>query len=166
MKYLAIGIIVIIVMVAKIFLSKNKSSKEYIYQKNKYILSIAEKNFYEILSRIFNNEKFTICPKVRIADILQPSKKLDKKEKWGAFQRISSKHFDFVICTKKEMKIICAIELNDSSHQRKDRKERDDFIRKACKNAELTLIEIKAKREYNIKEIKETITSEINKNIP
>ena len=41
--------------------------------------------------------------------------------------KIQAKHVDFVICDK-DMHIKVIIELDDSSHDKKDRKERDEFV--------------------------------------
>jgi uncharacterized protein with PIN domain len=37
-----------------------------------------------------------------------------------AFNRINANHFDFVLCDKDELAVVCAIELNDKSHRKRD----------------------------------------------
>lgn len=66
-----------------------------------------------------------ICPKVRLFDIIEPKKEHDKYK--TLMYKIQAKHVDFVICDKN-MHIKAVIELDDSSHDKKDRKERDDFV--------------------------------------
>jgi hypothetical protein len=74
-----------------------------------------------------------------------------------AFNSISSKHIDFVICDKTNFKPICAIELNDKSHQRKSRRLRDEFITKAFVSANVPLEFITARRSYSAKQIRDKL---------
>ena len=50
-----------------------------------------------------------------------------------------------------------AIELDDSSHQRKDRAERDAFVDQVFKAAELPLLHIKVVQNYDSAEIQSQI---------
>ena len=79
--------------------------------------------------------------------------------------RKSGKHFDFVLCNKNDSSIICAIELNDKSHQSKKRRERDEFLNFACSSAGLPLIVVKAKRNYTLDEIKALLSVYINNDL-
>ena len=74
-----------------------------------------------------------------------------------AFNKITGKHFDYLLCNKNDLSIICAIELNDSSHNSKTRKERDIFIEAACKSANLPFIQLSAKATYNINQIRQSL---------
>ena len=46
---------------------------------------------------------------------------MSPSERQAAFNRISSKVLDFVLCDPNNLAIIAAIELDDSSHKRNDR---------------------------------------------
>ena len=93
-----------------------------------------------------------------IADVITPAKGINKSNWQKAFNKISRKHFDFVLCNKNDYSIICAIELNDKSHNNKQRKERDAFLEKACKAASLPLIQIPAKAGYSLDEVKKELS--------
>lgn len=80
---------------------------------------------YKKLREIAEVKKYVICPKVRLLDIIEP-KKGEKKYK-TLFYKIQAKHVDFVICDK-DMYIKAIIELDDNSHDHKDRKARDEFV--------------------------------------
>ena len=101
------------------------------YQTRVYILSKAEQIFYRTLEQALN-QQFLILMKVRVADVLQPEQGLSKSIWQTAFNRISAKHFDFLICDQNSFEIIAAIELDDCSHQRLNRKNRDKFLNAAC----------------------------------
>ncbi|WP_305845509.1 DUF2726 domain-containing protein [Photobacterium leiognathi] len=115
----------------------------------------AELKFYKAL-QLCASDKHVIFTKVRIADVLSVAFPKTKESfgKWnGAFMKISQKHFDFVICDKQDMSFVCAVELNDKSHQRKDRTERDTFVIDACKQAGLPLLMQAWQPEYNLDEL-------------
>ena len=85
-----------------------------------------------------------ICPKVRIADILKVAPTNDRSA-WGrAFGKIAQKHIDFVIMNHSG-DILFAIEVDDSSHQRPDRQQRDAFVNEAFKQAGVPLIRVQSR---------------------
>ena len=53
------------------------------------------------------------------------------------------------------MQILCAVELDDRSHERSDRQQRDAFLDKAFKKAKLPLFHIPCKKNYGAKELNE-----------
>lgn len=132
----------------------------YEYDSHKNLMSIAELSFYHALNRAIGDE-YLIFAKVRIADVLKPKKNLYHRSEWQkAFNRISSKHFDFVLCDPKTLSICKVVELNDSSHQKPDRIKRDAFVFSACQSANLPLIFFDAKRTYKLDELKQDVTED------
>ena len=121
------------------------------YKKEKALLTPAEHNFFsQVLARL--EGKYRVATKVRIADIVQPKSKSPK-----ALYGITSKHADFVLCSRENFEPLLVIELDDSSHQRKDRKKRDVFVDKVYKSAKLPILHVKAKKTYDA----EALVSEI-----
>lgn len=97
----------------------------YPYHK-KYLLTKNEYYFYKKLKEITEPLNLQILAKIRLADLIEVNKGLDS-QKWGMyFGKIKSKHIDFAIA--EDMKIIALIELDDYTHQRADRQERDIFV--------------------------------------
>lgn len=157
-KIIILAILLILIpLIIKEF-TKNKRNKKIKlnYKKCNSLFTKSEINFLQILKIAIDNNKYEIYGKVRIADILKPNN-INKKTNYIAFNKIKSKHFDYVICNKNNYLIEYVIELNDKSHNLPKRRERDNFVRNACKSANLKLIEIPAKRIYDIKEIREKI---------
>lgn len=151
---IAIVIISIIVLV----LSKNKgiSTADYPYRRQDVLFSPAERSFLGVLDQAVG-EKVKIFGKVRVADAITPNKGMSRSDWQKAFNKISGKHFDYLLCNKNDLSILCAVELNDSSHNSKKRKDRDIFLEGACKAASVPLIQITAKSTYNITDIQKTI---------
>lgn len=114
-----------------------------------------------MLDQALSND-YRIFGKVRVADILSPEKGMNRKDWQIAFNKISSKHFDFVLCSKDKLDIIAVIELDDKSHNTKKAKARDSLVDNACKTAGLELIRFPAKRAYQVQAVREKIEGTLN----
>lgn len=97
------------------------------YEMNETILTERERSFYRILRPIADKLELQICPKVRVADIVSIKKRTRDWQKW--FNKIRSKHVDFLLCDY-DMNIVLIIELDDRSHETERAKKND-----ALKNA-------------------------------
>jgi len=120
-----------------------------VYQQTYRLFSAAEWRFYLALQEA-TPELFVIFGKVRVADVLAPQKNSDRSQWQTSFNKISGKHFDFVLCEADSGRTVCGIELNDRSHRHKKRRERDAFLQGACESARFPLLVIPAARDYDI----------------
>ena len=155
-------LIIIIIIAAKFASKKNEGACDLQYQKLDALFTPAERSFLSVL-KIAVNDNVEVFGKVRVADVITPKKGQDRNKWQKAFNKISSKHFDFLLCNKNDLTPICAIELNDSSHNSKKRKERDNFLEAACSSAGIPLVQIKAQATYKVTEIKDSISSHLPK---
>jgi hypothetical protein len=112
-------------------------------------LSAAEISFYHILLSAVG-DRLTLCPKVNLSDIFFVSHP-DRNQ--AAWNRISRKHIDFLLCDSRSMRPRVGIELDDSSHAREDRQVRDAFVHQVFDAAGLALLRFPAQRAYNISEV-------------
>ena len=85
---------------------------------------------------------------------MEPKTGLGRSARQKAFNKISAKHFDFLLCDKEDLSVACAIELDDGSHNSKRRQERDEFLKGVCEAAGVPLIQIPAKSAYVISEVR------------
>lgn len=123
-------------------------------------LSKAELSFYQVLKSMMK-DFMVICPKVSLAELFY----VDHPNKnQSAFARIRQKRVDFVICDPATMQPKFAIELDDSSHQREDRLERDEFEEKVFEAANLPLVRIPAQLAYDTRLLGEQFKSALSKN--
>lgn len=130
------------------------------YRPQKSLFTPSEKRFLEVLESI-SGDAFRVYGKVRISDILTPDvNKWEKGSGWHwLFSQISQKHVDFVI-VDKQFNMVCAVELNDPSHQRPDRQKRDEFVVQAFANANVPLLMIEdINRKGFEQEVAEAIAS-------
>ena len=78
---------------------------------------------------------------MRLADIIEVDKrKINNKDYMSYFGKIKSKHIDFVLTHKYTMQMIAAIELDDKSHEKQQRIERDAFVNNALTAAGIDFI--------------------------
>lgn len=89
------------------------------------------------------------------------TKGIERKERWGLRNRVKSRHVDFVICDKQNIKPLLAIELDDSTHRRKDRKESDEFKDEIFEDMELPLLRIMFEDLRNLEKLKAEIKIKI-----
>jgi len=138
---------------------KSKPTSEEVIERFPYsqrddFLSDAELSFYHVLRESIDDQ-LIICPKVTLKEFFFVTEKGRGSQSY--FNKINSKHVDFLLCMPNTMKPICGIELDDSSHERSDRIIRDRFVDEVFRNAGLQLVRIKNKRSYSINEIKESV---------
>lgn len=125
------------------------------YKKKDYLLSVAEKDFYRVLSEVADKNNVLLFAKVRMEDLLWLPRGTENR--FGERNRIKSRHVDFVLCDKENVRPLVAIELDDSSHAREDRVERDSFVDKAMNAAKLPLFHQKVQYSYNPQELEDKI---------
>lgn len=131
------------------------------YMIRKNLFSPAERSFFGILKQSLS-EHYEIFGKVRIADVLLLKKGLDGVSWRISLSKITSKHFDYVLCDKRTLQIMAVIELDDKSHQRLKSIERDIFVQDICKKSGLPLIRFDVKSDYHIQSVRDKVKSYMN----
>jgi hypothetical protein len=120
------------------------------YRRKDYLLTRAERAFYDVLVETVDGafeRRWLVFAKVRLLDLLWLPR--GTQERRGHLNRVQSKHVDFVLCDRSDVRPVLAIELDDSSHDAEDRRERDAFVDAALRDAGLPLLRVKARRGYD-----------------
>ncbi len=150
--WLGLAILVAVVLLMQIWaLPRNLP-----YLARGQLVTKSELKFYKSLSKAVQDD-FQIFAMVRIADLLRVEKNNKHRRKW--LNKILAKHIDFVLCDPGSLKPLVCIELDDISHQRPERIERDKFVNQAFKSAQLPLLRIPTQPEYRSREIRQLIES-------
>lgn len=121
-----------------------KREPDYPYGLRDDFLSPAEISFYHVLRSTLALD-VTIVIKPRLSDILFVRR---PHENQGARNRIDRRHVDFLICETATMTPRLVVELDDRSHQKKDRQERDELVDGALKAAGLPILHVPAAKGY------------------
>jgi len=162
--YIFVGIVVGIVLVVK-FLASNSSEKEeakkkplYKYNRKDFLISRPEHEFFDILIEILG-DKYHVFTQVHLPTILEHK---IKGQTWkAAFSHINGKSVDFVICDKAYIKPLLAIELDDRSHDRLDRIERDSEVERMLQEAGMPLLRFSNNGSFNKEEINRLIVEKL-----
>ncbi len=144
------------------FLKSDQFSKQhpdsFPYEKQKMLLTPAERSFFGVLEQVIG-ESHRILVKVRLGDLFKVKAGLSNSERATAFNKISAKHVDFVICSNESVDVLAAIELDDKSHNLKRRQERDIFVNKVFESAGVPLGHIAAQKSYSIQDVSVKVSS-------
>lgn len=146
----------IIKLILKIFgIYSEEETKDIRYDK-KNLMSDYEKNFYLKIRDLKN--KYEIVPQLALASVIKKTSKYK-------YQNELYKIIDFAIFSKDYEELLLLIEINDNSHNKIERKERDLKVKKICQNTNIKLITFYTKypneKEYIIKRIESEIESTI-----
>ena len=125
--------------------------------RRKYLLTKAEQSFYEILREIARDQ--FVFAKVRLADLIDAD---DRHRCWQAnFNRVRGKHIDFVVCDSLFRPRV-AVELDDASHEREDRRERDYVVDRLFDAVRLPLARFPVRKKYDHDEIRHVLLTKLN----
>ena len=105
----------------------------------KTILTDREYEFYKRLKPLADEYGLSVYSKVRLADLIEPKPKAENPYWMECFNKIKVKHIDFALADE-DTAIVALIELDDTSHSRPDRVERDDFVNAVLENTGYTLL--------------------------
>ena len=128
------------------------------YRRKDFLLSRAERSFFGVLQQVVADQ-YLVFAMVRLADLVYIARGTEKRQ--SHFNRIQSKHIDFVLCDKDAVRPLLAIELDDSSHKRNDRRDRDSFVDSALQAAGLPLLRVPARKGYNPDDLRQSISDAI-----
>jgi len=126
------------------------------FESKKALMSPGELQFFRALEVALGSH-YRVFSKVRLADIVQPVKTGDNRAWYAAFGVIKSKHVDFVVCDPDILEFRLVVELDDKSHERIDRAERDRKVDDILAQANLPVLHFTARASYSTEEIQERI---------
>jgi len=134
---------------------------QYKYYAKSYVMTSRENECFKILNEIFSSKWFVV-PQVHLSALLDYRV---KGQNWNAaFRHINGKSVDFVLIGKESYRVICAIELDDSTHNKPERKERDVEIERMFEEARIPLARIAKFESMTKPEIAKVVTDAISGN--
>ena len=110
-----------------------------LYSLRSKFFSRTELAFYRALTRAVGT-RYSVFAKVRLLDLCAIAPTGD----YTAMNRVSAKHVDFLLCEPTGFEPVAAIEVDGTSHQRRDRIERDAFVEDLFDQIGLPLIRVAA----------------------
>lgn len=136
-------------------ITEEKKEKIKIYAKKEFMTKY-ELDFYKKIKELDN--EYNIIPQINLATIV---KKINK----GYINELF-KNIDFAIFDKEFNNVLLLIELNDNTHNKLNRKDRDLKVKKICNDANINLITFYTKypneKDYVLNRIKEELKKQNN----
>lgn len=133
---------------------KTTTSETLPYQKKWYLLSPAERDFYDALRQAVR-DRYLIFAKVRLLDLLWLPDKMENRLHY--IGRVASKHVDFVLCHPQTVAPALVIELGDASHQLPERQERDIFLNEVLRVAGIPLLRVPVRKSFSVSALRDQI---------
>jgi len=138
---------------------KEEATEVYPYHLRDDFLTAAEHSFYLVLRQAVDDWA-VVCPKVSLGDLFQA-----KSSDYGVYRtytnKIDRKHIDFLLCEPGTVRPMAGIELDDKSHQRRDRQARDEFVKHVFEAAGLPLVRVRVRRSYAVSELRAGLRSRL-----
>lgn len=136
-----------------------KENSDITIYKSKSIMSDYEFKFYKMLEEL--KEEYEIIPQINLASIV---KKVNNNKYYSELFR----NIDFAIFSKDYKELLLLIEINDKTHNKQKRKDRDLKVQKICNDINVKLIKFYTyypnEKEYVINRIKKELEYEIEDN--
>lgn len=129
------------------------------YKRKLYLTTKTELELYKILLAICEKYKLALFTQVVLYEIVQVNEPPFTREYSKYFNKICRKSIDFIIADKETTRIRLCIELDDPTHKRKKRIERDNFINELFEDLQIELLRIKTSENYDINAIESKIRS-------
>jgi len=146
----------VVIAMAVVILRRKEAGPENSPYEVQPLLTPAERSFWLVLCQCLP-AGHALFAKVRLADIVTVKKGFDAGIQQGHFNRITSKHADFVICDEHDLVPRIVLELDDSSHQRRSASKRDNQKDEILEGAGLQILRIRAQRTYNTGDLQQRL---------
>lgn len=108
------------------------------------LLSPGELRFYRALRQAVEG-RYLVMAKVRLADLIEAEDGFHST----AGRKISQRHADFVLVTKRGLRIVAVVELDDRSHVKESQTTRDAYLGDALHAAGLRLVRFPVYKRYD-----------------
>lgn len=132
----------------------------YPYKLTQRVFSPKEGYFYRDVRPIADKLGLIVFTKMRLADLLDLPKNTPDFTKW--FNRIKAKHIDFIF-VDREYHIKLLIEVDDPTHNRPDRKARDEMVDEIFRQQGLEVLHLRVwGRQYGAEDLETIITNALN----
>ena len=115
------------------------------YRQSKSLFTFRERVFFQALLEDVGRQ-YAVFAKVRLGDIIWLANEPENRK--YHMNQLLCKHFDFLLCERGTYRPLLVIELDDSSHDKYEHHERDEFKGKVCEDIGLRLWRPRVQQTY------------------
>jgi len=141
--------------------ASSEKSEDLPYVLKRYVMSKAERSFFGVLEQVTDSSKYYIFPQVSLNNLVTVEKGTRSYQTYH--NKVDRKSVDFVLFDRNAVSPVLAIELDDSSHDREDRQERDAFVDRVLAKAGLPLLHVRAQAAYDPKQLATSVSEAIRR---
>jgi hypothetical protein len=140
---IALVIIIGVVALDVTMLNNNKQEEapNTPYARSAHLFNSTERSFLQILDRVVGDNA-RIFGKVRVADVVMPGDGMTGSNWKEAYHKASSHRFDFLLCNRNDLSVICAIALDNGTPHLLGTSNQTAFLRQVCHAAGVPLIHV------------------------
>lgn len=151
-SWVILAVAVLALVIVALILARRPAGE---YRKHRFMTD-AEVRFFRALMVAIGG-KYQVFAKPRLNDIIYAVD--PDRSKWQSMtNKLQMKHVDFLLNDKVSLEPVCVVELDDSSHNRSERKARDNFVNAALKSAGVPIVHFSVKVSYSSAEILQKLT--------
>ncbi|MFD2165289.1 DUF2726 domain-containing protein [Thalassotalea euphylliae] len=159
MELILFALISLIVIVALLASRLNDNSFPFPFDSRQAIFTPAEKNFLNLVENALGSD-YRVLNRVALSDVVNIRKGVSKKATQAALTNANNKYLDFVICDRKTMRMLGAVDLVDTNG-RGYKVKKDWFVSGALEAASIPHVRVKVKPNYSVDEIRACLGSKI-----
>lgn len=140
----------------------SEKSRKSAYRSEDFLFSPEERVFFLALKQAVG-EDYEIFGKIPVTELISARYEGAGSRARKTLERVANQCFDFLLCSKTDLSVACALELYEHPVSGKGPAPPADPLRAICDAAGLPLVRIEAGPFYDSEEIKQTIASVVRK---
>jgi very-short-patch-repair endonuclease len=147
--FLVVIIIVALALLLKLFAARRSggvstdnraATPEYRYMRREHIMTPSEEQLFKRLEAV-GGDRYYVFPQIHLSSLLNHKV---KGQNWkGALSAIQRKSVDFVLVDKTTLETKYAVELDDSTHDKPERQERDGKVEHYLAGVDIPLVRLR-----------------------
>lgn len=142
------GITVLLACIVGLCKSGAPRANESVYKRKSRYISRAEWEFLQVLRNILGN-RYEVCVQAPLVAVVDKA--------GSAFRNELFRVIDYLVVHPVSYEPLLLIELNDASHERADRRARDQKVAEICAAAKMPLIAFTAAQSHDVAEVRKAI---------
>ena len=108
------------------------------YVRSVHLFSPAERSFLQVLDEVVGDSA-RVFGKVRVADVVLPREEMTGRERKETCHKVSTHRFDFLLCNRHDLSVICAVALDDGTRHLTGKSHPAAGLREVCHAAGVPL---------------------------
>lgn len=126
------------------------------YVRSPYLFTPVERSLLGVLDQVVG-DRARIFGKVRVADVVAPGSGVTGSGRNDPQHKLSRSRFDFLLCNRDDLSVICAIALDDGTRRLKGKLHPSAYLSEVCHAAGIPLIHVPARIASTLDEVRKLL---------